>query len=141
MDQKQLADILRVHELRKTKIRLDILEYLQTHEYAISQPELEKHFGETYNRVSIYRTLSSFENNGIIHSVLDESGVQKFAVCKNHCKNEKHYDKHIHFKCRICEKTVCLYNTELPNFKLPTGFAVQEIKCLVEGICEKCSQI
>ena len=47
--------------LKKTEIRIQILNYLLQKRNAISQPDLEKEFKTISDRVTLYRALSSFE--------------------------------------------------------------------------------
>ena len=47
--------------LKKTEIRIQILNYLLQKRNAISQPDLEKEFKYISDRVTLYRALSSFE--------------------------------------------------------------------------------
>lgn len=128
---------LKQFNLRLTGCREVVLEVFQQSKKAISQGELEHLFNEKFDRVTIYRTLKTFLESGLIHKVLDEGGI-RYAVCKEACGHVHHHD-HVHFKCLQCGETSCLDSILIPNFKLPTGYQLQELNLLAAGICPKCA--
>lgn len=124
--------------LRHTKPRIEILDLFTARDYAISQGDIEKLLAEKVDRVTIYRTLSTFEEKGIIHEVVDGSSQSKFALCAASCTDHKHTDSHVHFKCENCEKTYCLEDIETPNVSVPFGFTVNNSAYLLQGVCNNC---
>ena len=130
--------ILKEHGLRLTKPRKTILEsFIKTNE-ALSPKVLENLITSELDRVTIYRTLGSFVEAGILHKVLDDSSTTKYALCEQECSTEEHHHNHVHFKCKKCSVSSCLYDVEIPTIKLPTHYQVNEINLLVEGICKHC---
>ncbi|MCB0634088.1 MAG: transcriptional repressor, partial [Lewinella sp.] len=118
--------ILQQHGLRITAIRDKVLQiFLEAGHRALSNADIEKHF-DRLDRITLYRTLRTFEEKGLIHQVIDNSGTPKFATCSEHCAEHDHHDDHAHFHCVKCEKTVCLEDTTLPDVKIPVGFKVEE---------------
>lgn len=137
-----VTDLLLQHQLRRTKIRIEILEIFAKHEYALAHAEIEGNISKEFDRVTIYRTLKSFEEQGLIHRVLDESGAAKYALCSHeNCESHKHYDKHIHFNCVSCGHTFCLDNVPIPAIQLPIGYKLEKIDFLAQGMCKKCGEI
>lgn len=130
--------ILKAHRLRQTPCRQLVLELLEERQDALSHQDLENFAGERFDRVTLYRTLKTFLDKGIIHKVLDDSGAAKFALCHAHCNEEEHFDNHVHFKCNNCGKTYCLENTEVPVISLPEGYSLSEVNLLVQGVCSEC---
>lgn len=132
-------DTLRLHELRHTSCREDILDILHHQDSALSHGDLESGLQERYDRVTIYRTLKTFVDKGIIHKVLDEEGL-RYALCKGVCHSHEHHHDHVHFKCQMCGKTTCLDDIHIPSVKLPQGFSSTEMNLLIQGTCPLCSK-
>ena len=131
-------DILKEYGLKKTQARTLILECLQSKEYALSHKDLEEALSNELDRVTIYRTLNSFEEKGIVHKVLNEDGVSYYAVCQNNCDHHHHHDNHIHFHCISCRKIYCLSDFNLSGIKIPAGFSIKDTDLKIEGLCKHC---
>ncbi len=131
---------LKSHDLRETPCRLAVLDCFKRSKYALSYADLENDLIEKFDKVTIYRTLKSFQTAGIIHKVLDDVGGAKFALCNDTCvthENNHHHD-HVHFKCEKCEQTVCFDDLIIPKINLPKGYKSSEINLLIQGICKNC---
>lgn len=132
--------ILRDHQLRHTASRADILDMFMLHRGALSEPEIERAMKENCDRVTIYRTLNTFLEKGILHKVLDDAGAMKYALCAADCgEDSMHSHDHVHFKCEKCGMTNCLQNARLPEIALPAGYRVHEVNVLIQGICPACA--
>ncbi|MDX5422701.1 MAG: transcriptional repressor [Hymenobacteraceae bacterium] len=107
--------------------------------YALAHADLEKILGNRYDRVTIYRTLYSFEEKGLLHSINDVSGAVKFALCQEACSQHQHHDNHIHFNCTSCGQTFCLNDVHVPALALPTGYQVESLHYSAQGVCKNCS--
>lgn len=130
---------LKKHDLRVTRIRKQIYEYFSAITSAVSQSELESVFNNEFDRVTIYRTLNSFLDKGILHRIPDDSGAAKYALCSTECADGQHIDNHIHFKCSTCGKLFCMYERKIPDVKLPVNFIAKNAILLYEGICSDCN--
>ena len=131
-------ELLKAHGLKNTRQRQIVLEELAKVNNALSQPELEKKLGKEMDRVTLYRILSSFEEKGIVHSVLDLHGTTNYASCSTDCTAGHHHDQHLHFNCTNCMKIFCL-DVKIPNVKMPVGFKASNINTTALGICSNCS--
>jgi Fe2+ or Zn2+ uptake regulation protein len=91
------------------------------------------------DRVTIYRILQGFCDDGIIHKIASESGKTHYALCHN-CNHEKHNDNHLHFHCLGCNNIFCL---EAPAIitSLPKGYEARSVSCVVSGYCCNCSAL
>jgi len=136
---KRTDNFLREHELRLTNCRRDVLNLFFDEPYALSQALFEENLSNKYDRVTIYRTLKSFLDAGIIHKVLDDRGIIKYALCPEACNSGHHHD-HVHFKCKKCGKTICLEKIEIPDIRLPDYFDPDEVSVLVTGVCDQCGK-
>lgn len=132
-------EILKKNRLRSTGCRRAVLKKFMTSSHALSHPDLEKSLNNQFDRVTIYRTLSSFLEKGIIHKIPDDTGGVKYALCSEECVSEFHTDNHVHFKCIKCGVTQCIDQSRIPSITLPEHFTVTEVNLLVSGICDKCN--
>lgn len=138
---ERVQQLLLDYGLRKTGCRQEVLRQLLLNSCALSHADLEKLIGDRYDRVTIYRTLYSFEEKGLIHSINDVSGAVKFALCQQEsCAKQHHHDNHIHFSCTTCGQTFCLNDTNIPPIALPQGYQVEQLHFSAQGICKSCSQ-
>jgi Fur family transcriptional regulator, ferric uptake regulator len=127
---------LKEHNLRITEIRQEVLDSFVQHAQAFSHADLERLFLKKFDRVTLYRTLKTFLDTGIIHKVLDDHGT-KYALCKTEaCSHQHHQHNHVHFKCDVCGQTTCLDHVHVPEITL--GFVAKEINFLAAGICNNC---
>ena len=130
--------LLKDFRLRSTPSRQEILHLFLKKEYALSHGDIEREISSSLDRVTVYRTLKTFLDKGLIHKVLDDEGSLKYALCNDACRATGHHHDHVHFKCEQCGQTNCL-NIEIPSVKLPKGYKAREINLLIQGICENCS--
>lgn len=129
--------LLKDFHLRTTPTRQEILHLFLKKEYALSHGDIEKEIDSSLDRVTVYRTLKTFLDKGLIHKVLDDEGSLKYALCNEACSHTGHHHNHVHFKCTKCGQTNCL-DVEIPSVKLPKGYKPQEINLLIQGVCEHC---
>ncbi|MVN22441.1 Fur family transcriptional regulator [Mucilaginibacter arboris] len=123
--------------INPTSMRLLVLDLLLKQNSAISLSDIEKGL-ETADRITIYRTLKTFEENGLAHAIDDGTGSPKYALCLEECDANKHHDLHVHFYCTVCKETFCLPNSKIPAISLPAGFSSAELNLVVKGVCNKC---
>ena len=131
--------LLKNFRMRSTPSRQEILHLFLRKDYALSHGDIEKEISNSLDRVTVYRTLKTFLDKGLIHKVLDDEGSLKYALCNDACTTTgHHHHNHVHFKCTECGQTNCL-TVEIPGLKLPRGYQLEEINVLAQGICERCS--
>jgi Fur family transcriptional regulator, ferric uptake regulator len=137
----QILTSLKASNLRHTEAREAVLSEFMTGQYALAHADIESKLAEKYDRVTIYRTLKTFVDKGLIHKVLDDVGGMKYAICKAECNTAEHHHNHdhVHFKCSMCGQTTCLESVVIPAMILPAGYKKQEMNLLVQGICSLCN--
>jgi Fur family transcriptional regulator, ferric uptake regulator len=123
--------------IRPTAMRLLVLDYLLKQSAAVSLSDLETFFHRA-DRITLYRSLKTFEEKGLVHSIDDGSGAVKYALCPDSCNPQEHDDLHVHFFCNQCQVTLCLPSTHIPEIALPSGFKTEEVNLVVKGICSTC---
>lgn len=135
---KELKSILKSHQLRITDCRIDVMQFFMDKKGALSQGDLERQFDQ-YDRVTLYRTLNSFLESGILHKIPNESGTATYGLCHDTCTPEKHFHNHIHFKCNMCGQIECLDDKEVPNVSVPQGYTMERVNLIVDGVCRACA--
>jgi Fur family transcriptional regulator, ferric uptake regulator len=137
MVNKEIEKQLTLRNIRPTAMRLLVLDFLSKHDHALSLKDLESGL-ESTDRVTLFRTLKTFEDHKIIHSIDDGSGAVKYAICQDTCECDYPQDIHVHFYCKVCKETQCLPKVKVPPISLPGKFSPEEANVVVKGICEKC---
>lgn len=130
--------LLKEFKLRSTPSRKAILNFFLKKNYALAHADIEKGIPSQFDRVTVYRTLKTFLDKGLIHKVLDDEGALKYALCTEACTMTGHHHDHVHFKCNLCGQTSCL-EIDVPQIKLPKGYRAKEINLLIQGVCDKCA--
>lgn len=121
---------------RNTPAKTAILSMLQEAGSALSQDMIEEKVKGEMDRVTIYRVLNSFCEDGVTHRILADNGKYYFALCLN-CEEHKHTHDHFHFRCLKCEKVECL--KEAVTAVLPQGYVQKSINSWITGYCKDCS--
>lgn len=135
---EELKSILKSHNLRVTDCRLDVIDFFLKNKKALSQGDLEGQF-KNYDRVTLYRTLISFLESGILHKIPNDSGVATYGLCNETCSPENHNHNHIHFKCNSCGDIECLEEKVVPTVSVPDGYMVENVNMIVDGVCSNCA--
>jgi Fur family ferric uptake transcriptional regulator len=138
--QPVISDILKRSQLSITESRKKILELFYSNSGALAHHDIEQKTAEKFDRVTIYRTLQTFVEKGIIHTIPSADNSVRYALCKDDCTEGHHHDNHIHFVCDVCAITYCLDGIVAPQVPLPKGFLPRQIDVVVNGRCKNCSQ-
>jgi Fur family ferric uptake transcriptional regulator len=137
----EVESLLKRNSLSVTESRKKILHLFLEQAEALAHGDIEKRAGEKFDRVTVYRTLQTFVDKGIIHTIPTADNSIRYAVCKDDCKEGHHQDHHIHFVCTNCSKTFCLDDVVTPTINLPSGYQAQHVEVVVEGICKECEAL
>ena len=119
-------------------MRLLVLDYLLQQKSTLSLTDIEKGLAPA-DRITIYRSLKSFEEHGLVHLIDDGTGAPKYALCVDDCDTVGHHDLHVHFHCTNCQETFCLPDITFPTVKLPDKFKSEESNLIIKGTCNKCT--
>jgi len=145
MNTPAVKEILHDHQLRITAGRCDVILLFLESSYALSAKDLENQLPQ-YDRVTLYRTLHTFIEKGILHLIPHDGGLAYFGLSENirqQLADKKdqataHHSDHIHFTCTICGRTECLPDHLVPEVTLPKSYQVDEVALLVKGQCQAC---
>lgn len=133
---KHIEEELRAKDIKPTAMRILVLKFLKGQEGAVSLADIENSFDQS-DRVTIYRTVKTFESKGLLHSIT-ANNVTQYALCSPNCSADNHRDTHLHFICKQCKKTICLTQVVIPTIEIPAGFELSEIEVIAQGICQQC---
>ncbi|MCY0975797.1 transcriptional repressor [Chryseobacterium wangxinyae] len=120
---------------KPTSMRILVYDFLSSQIAASSLSDIENFF-ENADRTTIYRTLKTFEEKGIVHSI-QENSTTKYKLCLDDCDEKTHKDWHLHFYCKICKQTTCKEDIVIPE-NVQGNFRIDEIRFFAKGICENC---
>ncbi len=135
----RLNEILHRKHLSVTDSRKKILSLFLNSKDALAHGDIEKKAGEKFDRVTIYRTLQTFVEKGIIHTIPTPDNSIRYALCKE-CEEGHHHDEHVHFVCTNCGRTICLDDVVSPKIELPEGYIAQEVQVVINGVCKNCNR-
>ncbi|RYZ22895.1 MAG: transcriptional repressor [Chitinophagaceae bacterium] len=135
----ELEQRLKDKDIAPTAMRLLVFEFFLEQTSAQSLVDLERHFDHA-DRTTLYRTLKTFEEKGLIHSIEDGTEATRYALCAAGCRAGDHYDLHLHFFCYGCKRTICLPRHKVPDVTVPDLFELQELTLIAKGLCDTCSK-
>ncbi len=141
--QESTESLLRSTGLRVTPARVAILDVLMQQLGPISHQQLEGLLGQNgshIDRVTIYRTLHSLTECGILHKVTGVDRTFSYGY-KNEAKQHEHHGtEHPHFVCEKCAHTFCLPDVPpLNSITTPSGFELKHTEIKLFGYCPECN--
>ena len=90
------------------------------------------------NRVTVYRILASFREEGIIREVEAGDGISYYEMA---CP---HNPIHPHFHCRRCGGLICMPPLTLSQalgwFDRPYDFSIETVNVRITGLCGLCRE-
>lgn len=138
MNRLSISELLKKNQLSITDSRKKILDLFLQSDGALAHADIEKQTGEVFDRVTVYRTLQTFVEKGIIHQIPTTDNTILYALCKENCEAGHHHDNHVHFICEQCKKTICLDEVTVPVVRLPDQFQPRHAEMVVTGRCGDC---
>ncbi len=134
------SDILEHHQVKKTTPRLALIQALQEGAGPLSETEIKEYMGELYDRVTFYRSVQTLSRAGIIHRIVADNVMVKYAL--NNCENGHHHQvDHAHFYCHKCHNLYCLKSIRVQSLNLPAGFVDDEHDLVIRGKCKYCNEV
>lgn len=130
----EAGELLHSHKLRKTSCRQGILDILASASEALTENEIKSMLDKHHDRTTIYRSFRTLLENGLIHKIVLDNQLVKYAL--NPKTDARH--EHVHFYCKYCEKLVCIEMEKFHGVTLPAGFEASETEVIVKGTCKKC---
>ena len=132
----EIKELLNSNGLKKTPIRLEMLKVFMSHEVALSASDIVSKMTVKNDLATIYRALTSFEENGIIHRASEDSLGVKYALYNE----ESTHKSHAHFICDTCHETYCLDDIQVPEADSSSDFIIKGANYTLNGVCKKCQK-
>ena len=136
---KTTTQLLRGSGLRRTAARETILRLLTNAGRPLSHQDiLKKRKGTgSFDRVTVYRTLDTLQEAGLLHRIQGMDGTWRF--CRHKYEHPgKCNGNHIHFLCSRCDQMSCLPEQPLPWVSPPAGASIHSKQLVVHGHCAAC---
>jgi Fur family transcriptional regulator, ferric uptake regulator len=136
---EETTRLLKANGLRRTIARETILQLLTDAGRPVSHEEiLRRHKGKgSFDRVTIYRTLETLQQAGLLHRIQGIDGTWRFCRHKSEA-SDRCAGNHIHFLCSKCDQMSCLPEQPLPWVEAPAGASIHSKQLVVHGYCAAC---
>ena len=133
----EAREMLRAAKLYCTRGRVAILKVLLKAPKPLSQEQIAQRSSiKRFDKVTIYRTLSSLLKVGLVHKAFMAKRAWHFELAHNCTESQCHP----HFTCTNCGDTHCLTEISLPMAKSPhKGFFIHRQQVRLEGLCPACA--
>jgi Fur family ferric uptake transcriptional regulator len=138
MDIKEIKSILKKYGMKLTSPRSKVLEAFYLSDRAVTYCEILEFAAKTIDRVTIYRTLKSFEDIGLIHRIVGASEAPAYALSVGSAQ-QLEFKQHLHFGCTKCQGVFCLNDYGMPSVSLPEPFRVHSMSLIITGLCRSCN--
>ena len=131
-------ELLSSRKLKVTATRKALISLLLEFESALPYSQIQETLNDT-DRITLYRTIQTLLDKGIIHKAFTNNEDTYYALCGNTCSNEEHQHDHIHFKCKVCNTVSCENVGNEIEITIP-HFKIENININLSGICKECLQ-
>jgi Fur family ferric uptake transcriptional regulator len=133
----QARRILKSARLYCTAGRVAVLRILLKAHRPLRQDEIAGRLGrKRFDKVTIYRTLESLLEVGLVHKVFLDDRARHFELARNCSETQCHP----HFTCTSCGRTHCLTEMVIPKAKTThKGFLIRRQQTRLEGLCPACA--
>ena len=140
------ASLLREAGLRRTPVRVGVLEILAGSPHPVGVPQVIERLPEHTDAVTVYRTLNTFTDKQLVHRVRGEDRTWRYALSGKASPRQPQQaaHSHAHFVCETCGTVECLEDAEIPrNFvrslRVRAAYAVHYPEVVLHGVCPKCN--
>jgi len=130
------SEILFNYHLKRTSCREGIIEVMLAANQALSENQIREQLTGNYDRTTFYRSFKTLVENKIIHKIVVDNQLVKYAL--HHSITQ--LEEHVHFYCNDCHIVKCLESVHVQHQQLPEGYAETETEVIIKGICANCNQ-
>jgi len=129
-------EVLADHKLKRTSCREGILAVVMLAKHALSEKEIRDQLAGNYDRTTFYRSFKTLEENSIIHKIVVDNQLVKYAFVKSVATKKAH----AHFYCIKCNTVQCLESVPVKVPQLPVGYTEIETEVIIKGVCNVCEK-
>ncbi len=130
------VQILVDSNLKRTSCREGIIDVLINAKQPLSENEIRERLVGNYDRTTFYRSFKTLEDNKIIHKIVIDNQLVKFALDNS----ITHKKEHAHFFCQTCHAVLCLDDVPINKYSLPEGYQHNETEIIIKGTCPVCNK-
>lgn len=134
------SDLLQKVDLRRTPVRLGVLQILERASHPLAVPQLLEQLPAETDAVTVYRTLNTFTRKKLVHRVRGDDRTWRYALggVRTPVRHQ-----HPHFVCDECGVVECLENSQIPSgliksLRLGHRYAVTYPEVVLHGVCPRC---
>ncbi|HSW01752.1 MAG TPA: transcriptional repressor [Sedimentisphaerales bacterium] len=128
--------MLKEARLYCTEARVAILQVLLEAGGPLRQDQIARWESHKLNKVTVYRTLDSLAEAGLVHRAFMQNRTWHFELA-DHCSENQ---CHPHFTCTNCGVTRCMTDVSLPMAKITQkGYILSRQQVRLEGLCPACA--
>lgn len=131
---KPIKDILHKNDLVCTSCREEIMHAIASSATPLSENEIKASINSNFNRTTFFRTFKTLIEKGIIHKIVIDNTLVKYALNPK----ESSAKQHAHFYCLACKRVFCLPQVEWDYSQLPDSYKATETELLIKGYCKNC---
>ena len=129
-------EVLHDHDLKRTACREGILSAMLESGHALSENEIKDELSGNFDRTTFYRSFKTLLEKRIIHKIVVDNQVVKYALDNS----VTHKNKHAHFYCKKCDNVICLDTVPVQEPEIPEGFEANETEVIIKGLCSACKK-
>lgn len=129
-------DVLNSHNLKRTSCREGIVEAVLSADRALSEIEIRERLTGNYDRTTFYRSFKTLEEHKIIHKIVVDQELVKYALDQSITKK----GAHAHFYCNDCHMVKCFDSNLVQIVQLPDGYVENEREVIIKGTCPHCNK-
>ncbi len=128
-------EILHKNNLVRTSCREEIIQAIASSGTSLSEEEIKSCISSNFDRTTFYRTFKTLIAKGIIHKILVDNTLTKYALSQG----KDTAKQHAHFYCLCCKNVFCLPQVQWEYSKFPDSYKVTETELLIKGYCNNCN--
>lgn len=128
------VEILNNHNLKRTSCREGIIDVVMNAGQALSENEIRERLSGNYDRTTFYRSFKTLEEHKIIHKIVVDNQLVKYALDVA----VTHKEEHAHFFCNSCNTVKCMEHLPVQTYPLPEGYTSLETEVIIKGMCAHC---
>ena len=132
---KQTTEILRENDLLRTSSRQEIVQAIINSPTPLSEEEIKASISGNFDRTTLYRTFKILMAKGVIHKIVIDNTLVKYAINEKQNKAKQH----AHFYCLNCGRVFCVPEINWEYTGLPESFKAEQAELLIKGYCENCN--
>jgi Fur family ferric uptake transcriptional regulator len=137
---KKLGTLLRDLGLRRTSVRIQVLEILAGEKQPLSAPQILERMPKGTDHVTVYRTLNTLTEKLLLHRVRGDEQTWRYEMGDPKATSRH---EHAHFVCDECGTVECLADTPLPDKRarktgIRPGYRIDYSEVLMHGSCPDC---